>query len=69
MKVRAIDIGRLPVSLPRLHLPLGAWISVARERARLGALSDEALADLGIDPEAARAEAARPFWDLPRRPR
>jgi len=49
-----------------IGLPVGAWIAVARERARLASLEPETLADLGISPAAARAEASRPFWDLPR---
>ncbi len=51
----------------RLALPVAEWIAVARERAALARLSPAQRADMGIDAEAARAEAARPFWDLPRR--
>ena len=52
---------------PRLPVPpVLAWMRVARERRRLAALDAAALADLGIPAPAARAEAARPFWDLPR---
>lgn len=49
----------------RFSLPLGAWIRVARERRQLAGLSDRELRDLGLDPEMAAREAARPFWDLP----
>jgi len=45
--------------------PLAQWMTVARERRALARLGDRELADLGIEPAAARAEAARPFWDLP----
>ncbi len=45
--------------------PFGKWIAVSRERSRLGRLPAEQLRDMGIDLEAARREAARPFWDLP----
>ncbi|MDH3668406.1 MAG: hypothetical protein OEN23_15875 [Paracoccaceae bacterium] len=45
--------------------PFGKWIAVARERSRLGRLTDAQLRDMGIDPKAAGHEAARPFWDLP----
>ncbi|MCB1884343.1 MAG: DUF1127 domain-containing protein [Geminicoccaceae bacterium] len=38
---------------------------VARERRRLGALSDRDLRDMGIDRLDARREAERGFWDLP----
>ena len=51
---------------PRLHLPLGRWIRVARERRRLASLSDRQLSDIGVDDATAAREAARPFWDLPR---
>jgi len=50
----------------RLHLPLGRWIRVARERQLLANLSDRQLRDIGVDDATAAREAARPFWDLPR---
>ncbi|TYO89582.1 hypothetical protein [Oceanicella actignis] len=40
-------------------------LRLAAERRALARLDAARLADLGIDPEAARAEAARPFWDAP----
>ena len=56
------------IDAPRtVGLPVLAWLRVARERRQLAALGPDELADLGIAPEAARMEAARPFWDLPRR--
>jgi uncharacterized protein YjiS (DUF1127 family) len=51
----------------RFTLPLGEWMQVSRERRALARLSDRELLDIGIDPQRARTEAARPFWDLPRR--
>lgn len=39
-----------------------SWRSRARQRAHLLNLSVEQLDDIGVDPEAARAEAAKPFW-------
>ena len=53
--------------LPRLSLPLGAWIRVSRERRMLGGLNEQQLRDIGIDAATAANEAARPFWDLPTR--
>ncbi len=47
-------------------LPIGQWIRVARERRALAGLNDRVLRDIGIDPDAAAVEAARPFWDLPK---
>jgi len=53
-----------PPALP--GLPVGRWLAVARERRALSRLTPRELADLGLDPAAARREAARPFWDMPR---
>ena len=39
--------------------------SAASERRALKRLTPEALADIGIDRNAADAEASRPFWDAP----
>ncbi len=39
--------------------------SVWRQRRALERLDDAALEDIGVSREAARAEAARPFWDAP----
>ncbi|MGF1445677.1 MAG: DUF1127 domain-containing protein [Pikeienuella sp.] len=59
----------IDTALPRaaLSVPVSAWLQVRRERRALAGLTSDELADLGIDREAARAEAARPFWDLPNR--
>ncbi|WP_290740573.1 DUF1127 domain-containing protein [Amaricoccus sp.] len=38
------------------------WDARYRERARLAALDHAALHDMGIAPEDAAAEAARPVW-------
>ncbi|RMH51121.1 MAG: DUF1127 domain-containing protein [Alphaproteobacteria bacterium] len=57
-----------PAARPRpAHLlaRLFAWIDVASQRRRLAELDERMLRDIGISREAARAEAARPFWDLP----
>ena len=40
------------------------WWSVARERRRLAELDPRLLEDMGISPEEAGSEAARPFWDI-----
>jgi uncharacterized protein YjiS (DUF1127 family) len=57
----------IDTAVPRtqVHLPLAAWLRAARERRALSRLTGRELADMGIDPAAARREAARPFWDLP----
>ena len=56
---------RTELRSPKVTLPLGAWVRVARERRQLAALTDRQLRDMGLDPQAAAREAARPFWDLP----
>lgn len=45
----------------------GLMLSVRRERAQLAEASPETLADLGLTRKEADKEAARPFWDLPKR--
>ena len=42
-------------------------LDVIRQRRQLATLSNRQLADIGITREQAVAEAARPFWDLPRK--
>lgn len=56
-----------PLSRPRriAGTVLGRWIAVARERRALARLTAAELRDVGIAPQAARAEATRPFWDMP----
>ena len=48
-------------ALSGLRGALDCW----RSRRALGRLDAERLADLGIDRASARAEAARPPWDVP----
>jgi len=38
------------------------WQDRANQRHQLGELSDFMLRDIGISPELARSEAAKPFW-------
>ena len=42
-------------------------LGVMAERRQLGQLTDRELADIGLDHKAAKREANRPFWDLPKR--
>lgn len=46
---------------------VGLWLRVASERRRLASLSQDRLADIGLDCDGAWAEASRPFWDAPSR--
>lgn len=41
-----------------------AW-KVASERRALADVDERMLADMGISPEGAAHESARPFWDVP----
>lgn len=49
----------------KVSLPLGQWMRVARERRALAALGERELRDIGLEPDVAAREAARPFWELP----
>lgn len=51
---------RSPVELLALAL------EVSKERRALSSATPEQLADMGLSPEQARIEAARPIWDLPK---
>ncbi|PIE12294.1 MAG: hypothetical protein CSA70_10440 [Rhodobacterales bacterium] len=50
-----------PVLLPRI----AAWAALRRQRRQLAALDACALNDIGVTLNEARAEANRPFWDVP----
>jgi uncharacterized protein YjiS (DUF1127 family) len=52
---------RLAAVLAALRLALAA----RRSRGALSRMPPERLEDIGITPAAARAEAARPIWDVP----
>jgi uncharacterized protein YjiS (DUF1127 family) len=41
---------------------LGGWHRRVETRRQLSRLDERALLDIGFDPEDARAEAAKPFW-------
>ncbi len=49
--------------LPSITTAFTVWT----QRRALANLDDARLKDLGISPQAATIEAARPFWDLPKR--
>lgn len=44
---------------------IAALVALRRQRRALGRLEDHLLADIGLTPDRARAEAARPVWDVP----
>ncbi len=52
-------------TLETLVATLRRWRQLARSRRDLARLSDAQLRDVGLDPETARVEADRPFWDAP----
>jgi uncharacterized protein YjiS (DUF1127 family) len=45
---------------------LSVWREVSRQRRALARLTPAQLRDIGLDREAAMAEASRLFWDAPR---
>lgn len=55
----------------RRKSPLAFWrvvmdrLALRQQRRALARLDDRLLDDIGIDHDAARAEAARPVWDAP----
>ncbi|WP_422032915.1 DUF1127 domain-containing protein [Roseovarius sp.] len=51
---------------PARRLSLWAHLSLNRQRRALAQLDPRLLRDVGLTEDAARAEAARRFWDAPR---
>ena len=49
-------------ALLRLTLVAVTWEMRRRTRQNLRNLDDHMLADIGLDPQAASAEVAKPFW-------
>jgi uncharacterized protein YjiS (DUF1127 family) len=49
----------------RSSASLRTLYNVWRSRRALAALDDEALNDIGLSRQDAKAEAGRPFWDVP----
>lgn len=45
---------------------LRLWLDVWAERRDLRTLDSAQLADIGLKPDDALLEAARPYWDVPR---
>ena len=58
-----ISRSRGTARLPFITTAFTVWT----QRRALAKLDDARLNDLGISPQAATIEAARPFWDLPKR--
>lgn len=53
------------LATPRRRIPLWRYLSLSRQRRALGRLDPRLLRDVGLTEDAARAEAARHFWDAP----
>lgn len=53
-------------SLAGLWRRLRLWAEISRQRRALTRLTPQQLRDIGLDAEAASAEAGRLFWDAPR---
>jgi len=58
-----LDIARPYRSTRRIGL--FDYLALARQRRALARLDDARLHDMGISVDEARAEAARPLWDVP----
>jgi uncharacterized protein YjiS (DUF1127 family) len=57
------DVRSSRVSFPRTAWRLLArWCRRHRQRADLAELDDHLLADIGVTPQEARSESAKPFW-------
>ncbi len=54
---------------PTLRARLSAMLHARQTRGILGQMSPHMLADIGLSPADAQAEAARPFWDIAARRR
>ncbi len=52
-------------TLDRLARRIALALTARHQRQHLARLDDAALADIGLSRRAARAEAARPVWDVP----
>lgn len=53
---------RRPVLLPALGRLVALWRRRATTRTHLADLDPRMLRDVGLEPEAARREARKPFW-------
>lgn len=51
---------------PSLWAQITQTIGLVRQRRSLAALDAHILRDIGITPDEAQAEAAKPLWDVPR---
>ena len=60
----ALPAGRLPALTVSPWRRLRRWYATHRQRAALRRLDARLLNDIGVTPDAAAQEAARPFWDL-----
>lgn len=63
------DCTPLLAPAPRRTLNPFAWFFMVftawKQRRRLAELDDHLLKDIGLNPMDAKAEAARPLWDVP----
>ncbi|NGM45295.1 DUF1127 domain-containing protein [Rhodobacter sp. SGA-6-6] len=62
---RTLPFRPLPLRRRGLLARLLGMASLRRQRARLAALDDRMLRDIGLNRPEAEAEAARPAWDAP----
>ena len=61
-RATAVNRIELPPILFGLIETMAVWIVRRRQRHALAELDDHLLDDVGLSPEQARREAAKPFW-------
>ncbi len=62
LSTRTLHLQRTENPVTRLFAVLSVAMIRRRDRALLGRLDGHMLRDIGINPEDAKAEAAKPFW-------
>jgi uncharacterized protein YjiS (DUF1127 family) len=61
-QTEALAVGRIENPVARLLATIAAALNRHRDRAMLARLDSHLLRDIGIDPDTAAQESAKPFW-------
>lgn len=61
-QTKALPLRQIENPVARLLAAVGAALTRRRDRALLARLDSHLLRDIGIDPEHAAQESAKPFW-------
>ncbi|NJS39781.1 MAG: DUF1127 domain-containing protein [Rhodobacteraceae bacterium] len=62
LQTKTLPLRRIENPAARLFAAISTALARRRDRALLARLDSHLLRDIGIDPEDAKAEAAKPFW-------